>query len=107
LLAGIYERFSRKIISLASIERIFMKQIKRILAILGIILLVTMYLLTLYCAIFDTGSGMVMFKASVTCTILVPILLWGYTVIYRLAKGKDEKELQETLQRMEDGKKQK
>ncbi len=45
---------------------------------------------------------MFMFKASVTCTILVPILLWGYTVIYRLAKGKNEKELQETLRKMED-----
>ena len=82
-----------------------MKQIKRILAVLGIILLVTMYLLTLYCAVFDTGDGMFMFKASVTCTILVPILLWGYTVIYRLAKGKDEKDLLQTLQRLEDEKK--
>lgn len=81
-----------------------MKQIRRILAILGIVLLVTMYLLTLLCAIFDTGSGMMLFRASVTCTILVPILLWGYTVIYRLAKGRNEKELQETLRRMEDEK---
>ena len=78
-----------------------MKQIKRILAILGIVLLVTMYLITLFCAVFDTGNGMVMFKASVICTILVPILLWGYMVIYRLAKGKHEKELQETLHQME------
>ncbi|KAI4447005.1 hypothetical protein C823_001524 [Eubacterium plexicaudatum ASF492] len=78
-----------------------MKQIKRILAILGIVLLVAMYLITLLCAVFDTGNGMMMFKASVTCTVLVPILLWGYTVIYRLAKGKHQKELQETLSRME------
>ena len=69
-----------------------MKQMKRILAIIGIVFLV----------IFDTGNDMFMFKASVTCTILVPILLWGYTVIYRLAKGKNEKELQETLRKMED-----
>ena len=79
-----------------------MKQMKRILAIIGIVLLVTMYFITLLCAIFDTGNDMFMFKASVTCTILVPILLWGYTVIYRLAKGKNEKELQETLRKMED-----
>lgn len=81
-----------------------MKQIKRILAVLGVILLAAMYLTTLFCAIFDTGSEMVMFKASVICTVLVPILLWGYTVIYRLAKGKDEKELQDTLRRMEEEK---
>ncbi len=78
-----------------------MKQIRRILAILGIVLLVSMYLITLFCAVFDTGNDMAMFKASVTCTILVPILNWGYTVIYRLAKGRQEKELQETLRQME------
>ncbi len=78
-----------------------MKQIRRILAILGIVLLVSMYLITLFCAVFDTGNDMAMFKASVTCTILVPILIWGYTVFYRLAKGRQEKELQETLRQME------
>ena len=78
-----------------------MKQIRRILAILGIVLLVSMYLITLFCAVFDTGNDMAMFKASVTCTILVPILIWGYTVIYRLAKGRQEKELKETLRQME------
>lgn len=78
-----------------------MKQIRRILAILGIVLLVSMYLITLFCAVFDTGNDMAIFKASVTCTILVPILIWGYTVIYRLAKGRQEKELQETLRQME------
>ena len=78
-----------------------MKQIRRILAILCIVLFVSMSLLTLFCAVFDTGNYMAMFKASVTCTILVPILIWGYTVIYRLAKGRQEKELQETLRQME------
>lgn len=84
-------------------ERIsIMKQVKRILAIIGTVLLAAMYLATLFFAVFDTGNSMAMFKASVTCTVLVPILIWGYTVIYRLAKGKDEKELQETLRRMEE-----
>lgn len=81
-----------------------MKQIKRILAMTGIVLLVMMYLVTLLSAVFDIGSSMALFRASVICTILVPILLWGYLVIYRIAKGKNEKELQATLQRMEDEK---
>ena len=84
-----------------------MKQIKRIIAAAGIALLVIMYLVTLICAIFDTSNGMFMFKASVMCTVLVPILIWGYTVIYRLAKGKDEQELQDTLQKIESEKKEK
>lgn len=83
-----------------------MKKIRRILAFTGVILLSIMYLATLLCAIFDSSNGMFMFRASATCTILVPILLWGYTVIYRIAKGKDEKELQEALDDIDAGKKQ-
>ena len=63
-----------------------------------------MYLVTLLSAVFDRGSSMALFRASVICTVLVPILLWGYLVIYRIAKGKDDKELKDTLQRMEDEK---
>ncbi len=84
-----------------------MKKIRRILALAGVILLVIMYLVTLFCAIFDTSNGMFMFKASVICTILVPILLWGYTVIYRLARGRTEQELQDTLRNLTAEKEQK
>lgn len=83
-----------------------MKKIQRILAIAGVILLVFMYLTTLLCAIFDTSYSLILFKASVMCTVLVPILVWGYRVIYRLAKGKNEQELQETLKMLEKEKKQ-
>lgn len=78
-----------------------MKRIKRLLATIGIILLASMYLITLLCAVFDVSSSMFLFRACVTCTILIPILLWGYMVIYRLAKGKNEKELEETLRQLD------
>ena len=78
-----------------------MKRIKRILAITGVVLLVLLYLITLLCALFDASSSMFLFRASVTCTVLVPILLWGYTVSYRLAKKKNEKELEETLRHLD------
>ena len=52
-----------------------MKRIKRILAITGVVLLVLLYLITLLCALFDASSSMFLFRASVTCTVLVPILL--------------------------------
>lgn len=73
-----------------------MKKIKQILAMAGVILLVTMYLSTLVCALFDTGDTMFLFRASVLCTVLVPVLLWGYTVIYRLSKGNQETPQHET-----------
>ncbi len=81
-----------------------MKNLKRILALAGVALLVLLYFATLLCALFDASSSMFFFRASVTCTILVPILLWGYTVIYRLAKKKNEKELEETLRQLDEQK---
>lgn len=83
-----------------------MKRIKRILAIAGIVLLALMYAATFLCAILDTSSTMVLFRACVMCTILVPILIWGYIVIYRLAKGRDNQELQEAINTLESEKKQ-
>lgn len=78
-----------------------MKKMQRALAMAGVILLVLMYLITLFCAFFDRSHSLILFKASVMCTVLVPILIWGYTVIYRLAKGKNEQELQATLKMLE------
>lgn len=68
-----------------------MKTIKRILAILGIVLLAGMYVLTLVLALTDDPNTMNAFRASVYCTVLVPVLIWAYTFIYRLLKN-DKKE---------------
>ena len=67
-----------------------MKKAKRILAWIGILLLVGMYLSTFLLTIFDKSASMGMFKASVACTILVPVMLYAYTLVYKWTKGKDE-----------------
>ena len=66
-----------------------MKKTRRILAMIGVILLVILYLSTLVFAITDNTATMGYFKASVAATILIPVLLWAYTLIYKLAKPKD------------------
>lgn len=63
-----------------------MKKTRRILAIIGVILLVALYALTLLTAIFDTSKTMGYFKAAVAMTILVPVLLYAYTLFYKLLK---------------------
>jgi len=60
---------------------------KRVLAIVGVILLVALYVSTLIFAIIGSDDAMLMFKASVIMTIVVPALLWGYTVIYRVMRN--------------------
>ena len=67
-----------------------MKKVKQILAILGIVLLVSLYLVTLICAITDNSGTMQVFYASVVATIIIPVLLWAYSFIYRLIKKSNE-----------------
>ena len=63
-----------------------MKKVKQIIAILVVVLLLGLYVITLIMAITDNSSTMSMFEASVVATILIPVLLWIYTFIYKLLK---------------------
>ncbi|MCI7493478.1 MAG: hypothetical protein MSA91_11935 [Lachnobacterium sp.] len=63
-----------------------MKKVKQILAILGVVLLLGLYVITLIMAVTDNTSTLSMLEASVVATILIPILMWSYSFIYRLLK---------------------
>ena len=70
-------------------ERIrHMKNLKRILSIIGIIILVSTYAITLFFAIFDNPNTYTFFKISIGMTILIPILLWVYIAMYRYIKSR-------------------
>lgn len=60
-----------------------MKNCKRILAILGIIILVGLYLATLIFALIDHPVAFECMKISIGFTILVPVLLWIYIAMYK------------------------
>lgn len=64
-----------------------MKKIKRILAVIGIIILAGLYLSTLIFAIIGSDDAMNWFKASVYATVVLPVLIWAYGLIYRLLKN--------------------
>lgn len=64
-----------------------MKKVKRMLAIIGIILLVSLYVITLVLALTDDPNTMAVFRASLYCTFLIPVLIWAYTFIYKLLKN--------------------
>lgn len=63
---------------------------KRIIAILGVILLLALYVFTFIMALTDNTSTMRMLEASVLATIIIPVLIWTYTFIYRLLNKKDD-----------------
>jgi len=68
----------------------FMKKTKRILALTGAILLAGMYLSTLVFALMKNENASNMLMASIVCTVIVPVLLYAYTLMYRVLKDRNE-----------------
>lgn len=72
-----------------------MKKGKRILALAGVVFLAGLYLVTLVSAIFATPATKEFFRISLLATIIVPLIIYIYMLVYRLfSKNKqdDEKE---------------
>ncbi len=69
-----------------------MKKTKRILALTGVILLVLLYLATFVFALIDSPRAFDMFKICLGMTIILPVLLYAYNLMYRLLKHDDESE---------------
>lgn len=68
-----------------------MNKMKRILAFIGVILLLGLYIATLITAILIPKISSVFFKISVFSTIVIPIMLYAYILIYRVLKERGEK----------------
>ena len=79
-----------------------MKKGKRVLAIVGVVLLVAMYLATIILAIVDSSDSMRMFYASIVATILIPVLIWVYTFIYKLFRRGDSEQEADQEERKSD-----
>lgn len=63
-----------------------MKKARRFFALVGALLLFLMYGCTLFFALTDSSRTMGLLKASIACTILVPVLLYGILLFYRLLR---------------------
>ncbi len=71
----------------SAIRRIlFMKKTKRILALTGVILLVGMYVCTFIFAMLDSPVAQALFRGSLACTIIVPVLLYTFLLIARIVR---------------------
>jgi len=63
-----------------------MKKMKRILALIGAILLFSLYALTFVGALTASPHSAALFQASIYSTIVVPIMLYAYMLVYRVIK---------------------
>lgn len=64
-----------------------MKKVKRILALIGVILLLALYAGTLILACVGNKNTLNLLKLAIYATIVVPVLLWAYSFIYKLLKN--------------------
>lgn len=65
-----------------------MKKLKRVLALGTAALLILLYLSTLVFSLMNGQVAQGLFKASIFCTVAVPVLIYAYMLIYRVLKGR-------------------
>ena len=63
-----------------------MKKLKQITALIGVIVLVALYISTLVIAIRGGENSTRLLCASIYATVVLPVLLWAYSFIYKLIK---------------------
>lgn len=82
-----------------------MKKIKQVVAIVMCVLLVGMYVASFVAAIFAKPQAHGLFMASVGMTIMIPLLLYAYTIIYRVIHPEvhEEDEMCEDMEKYDDG----
>lgn len=67
-----------------------MKNIKQILAILGIVLILGLNLFLVFAAGTASEDSMGMFGGAVVAVVMIPILLWIYMYVFKLIKKRNE-----------------
>ncbi len=63
-----------------------MKKIRRILAAIGAILLLAMYVMTLILALIGSPWSQQLLMADIGLTITLPVLLYAFQLVYRVVK---------------------
>lgn len=65
-------------------------KLKRFFALAGVILLVVMYASTLIFSLMEGALAATLFKASVFCTLIIPVFLYMYTMFFKYFRNKNE-----------------
>lgn len=64
---------------------------KKLIAIIGILIILFLYITTFILAILNKPGTAELFKTSIYATIVIPILMYIYLWLYRLLRDKNEK----------------
>jgi len=63
---------------------------RRALALAGVVLILAMYITTFILGMMKSPATDGLFKAAVFCTLTVPILLYGYQLVYKYLKKRND-----------------
>lgn len=63
-----------------------MKKVKRILAILAVVFLLSLIGINVYAAFTASPDSHALFQASLYSIVVIPIMIYGYIIVYRLLK---------------------
>ncbi|WP_313133470.1 hypothetical protein [Anaerocolumna sp.] len=71
-----------------------MKNTKRVLALIGVLLLLCIPVLLVIGAFTASPDSTALFKASIFCAIVVPIMVYAYILIYRVIKKNNKEQIE-------------
>ncbi len=63
-----------------------MKKVKRIFAILTVVFLLSLIGINVYAAFTASPASHALFQASLYSIVVIPIMIYGYILVYRLLK---------------------
>lgn len=66
-----------------------MKKMKQVLAVTAVVLLLGLYVCTLIFALMKGPGAGALFRGCLAATILLPVLLYAFILVYRRAKDKN------------------
>ncbi len=70
---------------------------RRIMAIVGVVLLIGLYITTLIAALLSSEASAGLFQASLFLSFVIPVIIYAYTLLYKLLhpeeKDSDNKKL--------------
>lgn len=72
-----------------------MKKVRQILAWIGIILLIALYVSAMVLAFMGGERAQEMLGTAIVFTFIVPIMLWVYTFLYKAIKDRKDEHTQE------------
>ncbi len=66
-----------------------MNKVKRIASLIGVLLILSLFILSLIAAIFAKESAKALFLSAIFSTLVIPIMIYGFIEVYKFVHRND------------------